>query len=729
MTLTAAKWTAPLRSPYAGTDLCAHVGFEVRDGAPRAQFDDDLWDLSGVVGAPKWLDPFKLRWNFASITNPAWRVVAKELIIGFLAPGDERVAVLAHSYRTPRSISGMYDTFQCLTEWLNWLSDQGVTMLAEVGQDHCDHFTAARSRRADGDGTVQPSTVLARILPIKYLWMYRELFSTDAYRPDFTPWDGRLLSEVAGIQSTRGNKVGPVPDHVFQPMLASALWVVDVLGPLVAEEITRATTAASAKLEQSRVLNADQRHQFEAYVQQQVAAGEPLPALGHRVLPRRITCGWSPDDPLLPVSTDRMFQEGLGIRNMSTAMLDSFRPLLESAVRAVGVSDPFARHAVHLERADQAGTVPWSLPLSAEELKQLGRVVQAAALLVTSAVSGMRNSELAELSDDSCLPPTPAYSGAMRYRLASRLIKGQGWGGVPEEWVVVEEAWRAVGLAARIARRDGALHGAVFGMKTLITTHAYARFRTWVNGPEGVRLGIDPIPDGPVNARNLRRTLAMALAYRPGGLIAAKIHLKHVHVATTEGYAHRPGGAQGIFLAEVGDEEAEHHMELTAAAFRDFQAGIMPSGPGARDVIAAFTHVDAELNGYAAGEPKTMESDRQLVNLLRHQSQYLHVGAANYCWFKDPHKALCLKIAGAEVTADSKPMAGLCDSSRCPQATHHPCHRPVWEENAQRTKVFLGTIPRGHKAARERVQADLDRTVRVLNEIDAAAGTGTAGGQ
>jgi hypothetical protein len=35
----------------------------------------------------------------------------------------------------------------------------------------------------------------------------------------------------------------------------------------------------------------------------------------------------------------------------------------------------------------------------------------------------------------------------------------------------------------------------------------------------------------------LRRTLALELAYRPGGVLASKIHLKHVAVATTEGYA------------------------------------------------------------------------------------------------------------------------------------------------------------------------------------------------
>ncbi|MFF8785026.1 hypothetical protein [Streptomyces sp. NPDC015125] len=39
----------------------------------------------------------------------------------------------------------------------------------------------------------------------------------------------------------------------------------------------------------------------------------------------------------------------------------------------------------------------------------------------------------------------------------------------------------------------------------------------------------------------LRRTLALAIAARPGGLLAAKVALKHISVATTEGDAARPG--------------------------------------------------------------------------------------------------------------------------------------------------------------------------------------------
>jgi hypothetical protein len=218
----------------------------------------------------------------------------------------------------------------------------------------------------------------------------------------------------------------------------------------------------------------------------------------------------------------------------------------------------------------------------------------------------------------------------------------------------------------------------------------------------------------------LRRTLALELAHRPGGLLAAKVALKHVSVATTEGYAARPGGQQSIFLAEVGKEEQNRNLELTLEAFRDYQKGILPTGPGARDLAEFFESVDGTIAVQAGTSPTVKRGDREVVTLLAKRAKTLHLGVANYCWFVDPSKALCLKLAGAPVTKDSQPIAGMCDSARCPQATHHPCHRSVWAESADSSKVFIATIPRGNKAERQRLEAELARAERVVAEIDAA---------
>jgi hypothetical protein len=206
---------------------------------------------------------------------------------------------------------------------------------------------------------------------------------------------------------------------------------------------------------------------------------------------------------------------------------------------------------------------------------------------------------------DGTAPGLPSTShhgdGLTRYRLTSNLVKGQPLGGTREEWVVIEAVHDAIGLAEQLSRLTG-LPGDLafgrfgFGMR-------YLCFRNWVNGPAGQRLGLAPIPDGTVTLRMLRRTLAHELAYRPGGLLAAKYALKHVSVATTEGYAARPGGAQGKFLAEIAEDEADRNLQVVLTEFRNYQHGIMPAGPGARELTEFFASIDADLAGHEAAAP------------------------------------------------------------------------------------------------------------------------------
>ena len=64
----------------------------------------------------------------------------------------------------------------------------------------------------------------------------------------------------------------------------------------------------------------------------------------------------------------------------------------------------------------------------------------------------------------------------------------------------------------------------------------------------------------------------------------------------------------------------------------------------------------------------------------------------------------------------------MCDSARCPQATHHPCHRPVWADarRAAPRPSSAASAPT-RKTERARLQADHDRALRVLDDIDAAS--------
>ncbi len=63
----------------------------------------------------------------------------------------------------------------------------------------------------------------------------------------------------------------------------------------------------------------------------------------------------------------------------------------------------------------------------------------------------------------------------------------------------------------------------------------------------------------------------------------------------------------------------------------------------------------------------------------------------------------------------------MCDSARCPQATHHPEHRRAWADHATSTKVAFLDNPRLSKPERARAQAVFDRATAVVAEIDKAA--------
>ena len=263
------------------------------------------------------------------------------------------------------------------------------------------------------------------------------------------------------------------------------------------------------------------------------------------------------------------------------------------AVASVGVQKTFARNAadgpgrrrqqhtaVDLAAAPIRRPSPWSA------------IVRTAAIIVVAAVSGMRSSELMELRVGCRRPVEEPVPGLQRYRLASKIVKGQPLGGTDDEWVVIEPVYRAVELAEQLHDnpRDGA---PLFGRFAFNVRYTW--FRNWVNAPAGQRLGLAPIPDGPVNLRMLRRTLALELAYRPGGVLAAKIHLKHVAVATTEGYASRPGGAQAELLAEVNKHESRPQPRAWSwPSSATTSRASCPPAPAPASLTEFFASIDAE---------------------------------------------------------------------------------------------------------------------------------------
>ena len=709
---TAAAAPADAASPFSGTDLCAAAGWRLRAGRRRPVFDDDVWCFGDVDGLAVQLSEGDVRMDFTAVCDPRWRLLAKEYLLARLLPRHELVAVLPHAYRIPLALRSCKRRLAELAAWLNWLTASGVASLPQVSQQHCDRYLQHRRARRDRGGavlgSVEESVVRLAAAVVIELALYRELFTADAYAPGFRPWDGRSPAQVAGMRTPEGNKTPVVSQEVLQPMLAAALYLAGTIGPRVlalGEQVRRQRTPAGGhRASAADITEVLGRHRHR---------GQPLEAAPPHLVQARIARGWDPEDPLLGVSLAALARQA-GAGRITPGHLPALRPLITSTMHEVGVEKPWGRDAETVPRADGGEAIPWTLPLHERDVRDLTSFAGTACLLAVATITGMRESELMELRA-GCRRPPAAGDPFARHRLAGTLIKGQPLGGTEEEWVVIEQVDQAVALAERLSGH--AEPGApVFGRFSFSVRYPW--FRSWVNGPGGRRLGLAPIPGDTVTLRMLRRTLARELAYRPGGLLAAKIHLKHVSAVTTEGYAGRPGGAQAKLLAEIGEHEIERNLQLVLTEFRNYQDGVMPAGPGARELTEFFASVDGDLSDLADLAPNVLASDQQMLNLLGKRAGVLHLGLANYCWFTDPSRALCLKLAGTP--SAGKPLIGMCDSARCPQATHHPRHRAAWAKAAEDHAVFLGQIGRTRKAEHSRLRAELERARRVLGSIDAA---------
>jgi hypothetical protein len=498
-------------SVFAGEDVCAAAGLAVYGTGPHPQFDENVWDFTGVIGLPRYLARHARILSFAEILNPRWRALAKEFIFARLAPDHPAVRELAHAYRTPVLMATVNGRLIRLTGWLNWLTEQGVDSLGDVTQQHCAAYLELRKKVRDKHGVVirdsSPGYRMEVVAVIQELGYYTELFSADGYVPSFRPWGRRTAYSVAGIVRLAGNKTPPLSNDVFQPLVAAALYVVEVLAPHVIElqqqlqEMVPNRPGRNGKRPGWKV-------EVGQAIDRHVQEGEQFDVALDHVVSQRLADGWAPDDPLLRVNLISLAHE-TGRHAFYSTWLPALRGRLEEAVRDVGMAKRWGRAAALVERADGRGSVPWTLPMNTTEARlQLSRA-RTACVIALAALTGMRKSELAELTHDCRQPPEQLGEGRLRYRLKGKVIKGRGLGGEHDQWVTIKQAYDTAGVAASLAdpvKNSGHL------FKSLSFYTPYEWFLTWVNGPEGRRLGLAPIPEEPVSLRMLRRSLAVEMA-------------------------------------------------------------------------------------------------------------------------------------------------------------------------------------------------------------------------
>ncbi len=223
-------------SVLAGADVCAAAGFRLRPRGRAATFDDDIWNFGDIEGLSVQMSgPACTRLDFTAISDPRWRLAAKEYLFARLAPGHPEVAVLPNAFRVPLTLSSCLKRLAETTRWMNWLAAQRVPSLGDATQDHCDRYLAERRLRRDAAGTaigpLEASAARVAAAVIIELASYGQLLSADRYRDGFTPWNGRSSSQVAGMRPPAENKTPVVGQELLQPLLAAALYMTSTIAP------------------------------------------------------------------------------------------------------------------------------------------------------------------------------------------------------------------------------------------------------------------------------------------------------------------------------------------------------------------------------------------------------------------------------------------------------------------------------------------------------------------
>jgi hypothetical protein len=224
-----------------------------------------------------------------------------------------------------------------------------------------------------------------------------------------------------------------IPQQVLGPLLAGALFFVETAGNdiLAAREEHRRLSAPVARDGGNPASPAENLQRLARTLDEHRREGRPLPLV--RDLPPE-TVG----DPLARVNLLLLGRQARIARLSRLALGAEQRELLLGALDDLGTAPGGVRTPISevIPFGGDGPPAPWPDPIGPWELRHLTARVAAACFCSIAALSGMRYSEIVEIKPGS-IEPLDDGLGVIRWRLRSKLIKGQRHGGRPESWHVI----------------------------------------------------------------------------------------------------------------------------------------------------------------------------------------------------------------------------------------------------------------------------------------------------
>ncbi|OKH81838.1 hypothetical protein EB75_14295 [Mycobacterium sp. ST-F2] len=649
-------------------------------GSPR--YGDELWDLERVVSRVSMAERF-IRFANAPL---AQRQTIKNVLMTLASPDREEV-VQAGVIRRGRGAppSALYDHFIKLVVIANWAENRGITRFADWSQTDADRFlqdlqTGQHRKDAVGLGA---SSIR------NYVGTLRLLRECSGVLPDalsFFPWAGRNSADVSGYVCHAENTTPPLPWESWGPLVAASWAIVDRFSAdIIAAVKTRAALPSEPRGPGG--INA-----YNALLDWTEQRG-PLPL--HTGFGR--VTNHPRGEP-----NSRLLLRLLGING--TVLNPSHPQYMPAAVALV------AQAADDPERATFGGlhiptavvshvdgmTSTWIDELGLGEAEHLESVLRAACYVLIASLTGMRDSEIQELTRDT---------RTSRDGLAAlRSIQHKG-NDIPDgqrrEWWAPRPVIRTIEVLDALAEHATHLFARSRGNAGAYNpTRDIARLIAFVNDDPSQRLGrgrglgLDPIEvpkDQAITATSLRRAFSVFATTRPGAELGLGIQLGHSAWRMTTGYM-SDGQQRAVRLM---DDERKRVLHSDAAALLQDDSPV--AGPAANHVTGFRAQIITNPD----------RADRLTATL----AERLHLGLTNDCMW-NPATSSC---------GGDRPKLGdhVCVGIDCTNALLRPAHVGVIASAIDRIDSYLDQ-QRGHPALVEQMRRDRANLARIRRELTAA---------
>ncbi|BAP98266.1 hypothetical protein BST32_09880 [Mycobacteroides abscessus subsp. massiliense] len=625
--------------------------------------------------------------HFASAPD-VHRMTVKNILMTVAAPDREVVVeagVIRRGDGTPPA--GLYDCFRKLVVIAKWSEDNGTARFADWTQADADRFLddlRTGQHRAGGVGLTATSIR-------GYVTTLRLLRECQAILPDalsFFPWAGRSASSVSGEVTHTENTTPPLPWETWAPLITASWVIVDRFSDDI---IAAADTRAALPKEPRGPAGANAYNALLDWTEQR------------GLLPLHTGFGRTKHQRGEPNTT--LLEKLLGINaNVLNRSSHQYMPDA-AALIATAAADPQRATfgGLHVPTAvvshPDGTSSTWVEELGLGETEYLESVLRAACYVLIASLTGMRDSEIQELTRDS----HTTEDGLA----ALKSIQHKGSNNPDAErrtWWAPRPVIRTIEVLGNLARHDTYLFArSSRNAGSYIPSRDIARLIAFVNDDPAQRpgrgrgLGLEhiAIPKGQaINATSLRRAFSVFATTRPGAELGLGIQLGHSAWRMTTGYM-SDGQQRAVRLM---DDERKRVLHRDAAALLQDDRPV--AGPAAHHVTGFRAQIVASPD----------RADRLTATL----AERLHLGLTNDCMW-NPATSSC---------GGDRPKLGdhVCVGVDCTNALLRPAHIGVIASAIDRIDTYLDE-QRGHPALIEQMRRDRANLARIRRELTTAGDT------